>query len=193
MKAKLFFLPILLLLVLPLTAQVAAQVKDCKITVSGTSTLHDWTSEVTRVQATAKLSLVDGELKNISQLAVTIPVRNIKSSKGKTMDNNMYKALKSDEHANMRYTLTEVKSISRKGDNYTITTRGKLEIAGKSNTVDLTVKGVAVGNEIRFSGSHKMKMTDYGVTPPQLMLGTLKTGDDITVNFTLALTTDSTN
>ncbi len=30
-------------------------------------------------------------------------------------------------------------------------------------------------------------MTDYGVTPPEVMFGTVKTGDDITISFDLYL------
>ena len=36
---------------------------------------------------------------------------------------------------------------------------------------------------IDFSGSQKIKMTDYGVTPPKALFGALVTGDDITISF----------
>jgi hypothetical protein len=40
---------------------------------------------------------------------------------------------------------------------------------------------------IRFKGSKQFKMTEYGVKPPTLMLGTMKVGDPVTVSFDLAL------
>jgi hypothetical protein len=34
-----------------------------------------------------------------------------------------------------------------------------------------------------FEGSQKIKMTDYGVSPPTALLGVLKTDNDIVLNF----------
>ena len=35
------------------------------------------------------------------------------------------------------------------------------------------------------TGSYTLKMTDYDVKPPTFMLGAMKTGDSITLNFTM--------
>jgi hypothetical protein len=53
---------------------------------------------------------------------------------------------------------------------------------------DVDVTGVCTVNadkSIAINGSYKLKMTSYNVTPPSIMLGAIKTGDDITVNFNL--------
>ena len=36
---------------------------------------------------------------------------------------------------------------------------------------------------MQFAGVQTIKMTDYGVTPPVALFGTLTTGDEITINF----------
>jgi len=38
---------------------------------------------------------------------------------------------------------------------------------------------------IACSGSEKLKMTDYKIKPPVFMLGALKTGDVLNINFSL--------
>jgi hypothetical protein len=35
------------------------------------------------------------------------------------------------------------------------------------------------------TGVKKMKMTDYNVKPPTALLGTIKTGNDITISYNL--------
>jgi len=40
---------------------------------------------------------------------------------------------------------------------------------------------------IACSGSQQIKMTDYQIKPPSFMLGALKTGDALTINFSLTL------
>ena len=36
-----------------------------------------------------------------------------------------------------------------------------------------------------FTGSIKIVMSDYGIEPPVAMFGTLKTGDEVTIDFEL--------
>ena len=41
------------------------------------------------------------------------------------------------------------------------------------------------GKRVTFSGSTKVKMTDFGIKPPapSIGLGLIKTGDDVTLSF----------
>jgi hypothetical protein len=40
---------------------------------------------------------------------------------------------------------------------------------------------------ISYNGAYKIKMTDYNVEPPTIMLGAIKTGEFVTVKFDLLL------
>ena len=50
------------------------------------------------------------------------------------------------------------------------------------------VKGSVGGDgSITFSGSKKIKMTDYKLKPPTALLGTLTTGDEVDIHFQVTL------
>jgi polyisoprenoid-binding protein YceI len=67
---------------------------------------------------------------------------------------------------------------------------GLLTIAGKENAMELRGTGTADNaGTIRMKGSTKFKMSQFGVKPPTLMLGSMKVGDPVTVSFDLVLTT----
>jgi polyisoprenoid-binding protein YceI len=74
------------------------------------------------------------------------------------------------------------------GSNYSLSTNGKLTIAG--TTRDIVLNATATVNadkSITVTGSYAFQMTDYDVTPPSIMFGTIKVGPPITVKFSLTL------
>lgn len=171
------------LIVSTTTAQEAYTVKNFKMSVAGTSTLHDWESEVTQVDASASLELAGAQLTGISKLKVTIPAKGIVSTKGKIMDNKTYDALKADKHPKITFTLAKAAISSSK-----VQASGQLTIAGATKTVSLNAESKADSNgNITFTGSYPIKMTDYGMEPPTAMMGAIKTGDEVTVKFQLTL------
>lgn len=171
-------------------AQGTLQLRSVEFTISGTSSLHDWTSASTTAKVSGDLNVEKGILVDIPALQLSIPVTSIKSEKGKVMDNKTHGALLSDKYPNITFKLQAINSIDTNGNEAKIKATGLLTIAGASKTVQLTVKGLNEGNgTFRFTGSKALKMTDFGIDPPTALLGTLKTGDDITVAFNLSVAT----
>jgi YceI-like domain len=168
---------------LGLMAQEEFRLAKSSVKMEGTSTLHDWTAEVEKVNGNGHLTFTNNTLSGIKSLNVTMTANSIKSSKGSTMDNNMYKAMKAKEYPSMTYSLTKVQSITQKGGIYYLETEGKLTIAGTAKTISMSVTGKLNGTEITFKGSKKLKMTDFKVEPPVMFLGTLKTDDNVTIAF----------
>jgi polyisoprenoid-binding protein YceI len=100
------------------------------------------------------------------------------------MDKNTFKALKSTTNKNISFKLVKVIKITTVSDNnYTIETQGDLTIAGATKRINQTFTVKLVGKKIIFSGKHKIDMTVYGVEPPTALMGTIKTGKDVTVDF----------
>ncbi|MCB0569580.1 MAG: YceI family protein [Phaeodactylibacter sp.] len=164
-------------------AQETYVVKGFKMSVSGTSTLHEWESDITKVDAKGNLTVENSELKALNSLSVTIPAKSIVSTKGKIMDNKTHEALKADKHPNITFSLS---SAQISGLN--VTANGKLTIAGVTKNVKLNAKGKldASGN-ITFSGSKDIVLTDYGMEPPTALMGSIKVGGQVNVKYELTL------
>ena len=166
-----------------LVAQEEFKLTKSSVKMSGTSTLHDWTADVAKVSGNGQLTFANNVLTGIKSLNITMTTNSINSSKGSTMDNNMYRELKAKAFPNMTYTLAKVTSITQKAGVCYLETEGKLTIAGTTNTISMSVTGKQNGSEITFKGTKKLKMTDFKVEPPVMFLGTLKTDDNVTISF----------
>jgi len=158
-----------------------------KMTIAGTSTLHDWVSDVTQINYTGNVQVGDQALASIKNVKLTIPVEGIKSTKGKAMDKKTYGALNKEEYPKLECSLNSFK-IQNNGTTFKITANGNLTIAGttKPLTLNLSAQFTEDGN-LQFTGSKALKMTDFNIDPPRALLGTLKTGDDITIEFTVLM------
>lgn len=164
------------------------------MTISGTSTLHDWTSKVNTVTGNGDIVFENSQLKKISALSVSIPVTSIESPKGRVMDSKTYDALKSEEFPNITFKLASVTSIQPIQNGVTVKVSGYLTIAGSKKLIDLYVTGTYLGNNgIQFKGSKSFKMTDFDIDPPTALLGTLHTGDEVTIDFSVNLETTNSS
>ncbi|MGV3658424.1 MAG: YceI family protein [Chitinophagaceae bacterium] len=163
----------------------AFRLQNLNIEVDGTSTLHDWTIKSTKGQAEVNLELASDKLTGITGLNFSIPAESLKSGNN-MMDNNTYKALKTDKNKNISYVLTAGSISQVNGTTFQIKTNGKLTIAGTSKETDLvaTARYNAADKSNTISGEKKIKMSQWGVKPPTVMMGTIKTGDDITIKYT---------
>jgi len=153
------------------------------MTVSGTSSLHDWVSKVEKITGKGSITLENSKIVDISDLQITAVVQSIKSGKG-AMDSKTYEALKEKKHPEIKYTL---RSTNKKSSN-SISTKGNLTIAGKTKSVDVEVKYQNLSTSISFSGDIQIKMSEYDIKPPTALMGTIKTGDEITVTFNVLFT-----
>ena len=64
---------------------------------------------------------------------------------------------------------------------------GDLEIAGASRPAALQAQTKPDELGTRVSGAYGLLMTDFGVSPPVMMLGALKTKNEVTVRYILYL------
>ena len=178
---------------LAFTARNSGQTKyqsagGVKIIVEGTSNIHDWDMQSDKGTCTAIFEVNNaGALTSLTTLSFSVPVESIKSEH-KAMGKNTYKALNSDKYASISFVsgAAVIKPTGTSG--YLLTTNGKLTISGVTKDVQLSATGVVNPDKsITYSGAYQLKMTDYNVQPPSIMLGTIKTGNAITVKYNLVL------
>jgi hypothetical protein len=170
------------------SAQVRYSSSTVDLLVSGTSTLHDWTMKSVKADCEAVFDLNSaGQISGVNALSFSTPVDALKSDHT-AMDNNAYKALKTDKDPTITYSMTSVSIATAQSGASTVTTAGKLTIAGSAKDVQI----VAVctphpDNTITVTGTEKISMKDFSIIPPTFMFGTIKTGNDITLSFNLTL------
>ncbi len=173
---------------LPGRTQVRYSGTTTALLVSGTSTLHDWTMKSAKADCAAIFDFdAAGQISGLTTLNFTTTVKDLKSDHT-AMDNNAYKALKTDKEPMITYSLTSVNVVHGAGGAATVTCTGKLTIAGA--TRDAQVVAVCksnADNTISVAGTEKISMKDFSINPPTFMLGTIKTGNDITLSFNLTL------
>jgi polyisoprenoid-binding protein YceI len=162
--------------------------KDIDMKLSGTSTLHNWTMDAKTFSGDAQFDFSPGsvtQLSSIKSLTFSLVVQNLKSGEG-GMDKNAYKALKTGQYKDIDYKLVSATVMPEKNGKYLIKTQGNLTIAGVTKLVAMDVLCVVnKDGTITVTGSDKLEMTDYKVKPPTFMLGAMKTGDAITLDYTL--------
>ncbi|MCW3159660.1 YceI family protein [Chryseobacterium oryctis] len=145
--------------------------KTTTIIVTGTSSLHDW--EMNGSAATFS-GTVNGN--TISNATFTMPAKNLKSKKGKMMDNKAYDALKATQSPNITFTAS---SISLGKSNVA----GKLTIAGVSKNITFPVNVTKKEKTYVIDGTETLKLSDFGMSRPGFM--GVKTGDEVTVKVNI--------
>ena len=181
---------ILLLLIAPFTTMAQGTYKlntsaGLSLKVSGKSNVHDWTMTSTGVESQGAFKLNSGgELTGLSNFSFTVLAKSLKSGKS-SMDTRTYKSIKADQYSKISYQLKSA-VVTQKGEKYNIATTGNLTIAGVTQSISmLVIATVNPNNSITCHGTEKLKLTDYQIDPPSFMLGAMKVGNDLVIEFDL--------
>ena len=156
---------------------------ESKLTVFGTSNLHDWDIVAKAMSGKANFNFESNVLKDIESLDFSVESEQLVSGKS-GMDSNTFKALNSKKYKTINYKLTKIVKITKVSANtYTIEAQGDLTIAGTTKNITQVFTAVVSGKKVVLSGKTKITMTQYKITPPTALFGTIKTGPDVTVDF----------
>jgi polyisoprenoid-binding protein YceI len=155
--------------------------------ILGDSTLHKWEARATSLTITGELSKAGEPLaaatdQGLSKLALATLVTGLKSGEGSSMDKNMHKALEAEQFAEITFNL---KGYELKGG--AVTAKGDLSIHGVSKAVELPGTVSAKDGGLAVKGSYPLKMSDYGVKPPVMMMGTVRVKDEVTIDYDFVL------
>jgi len=154
--------------------------QNSSLLILGTSSLHDW--EITADKQDGSINIENTTDFNVQNLTMTFDVMGLKSGKS-GMDKNTRKALNYKSYPTIDFKLSSVKSTSKTNTGYKVEALGNLTIAGTTKAIQLTFDLVQSNGTIKISGEKALKMTTFNVDPPTALLGTITTGDDITIKF----------
>ena len=165
---------------------------ESRLWVAGTSTVRSFKCDAAAFDAKVESSGTDavaailaGE-KAVSNVEVTIPAEKLDCRNG-TMNEHMRKALKVKEFPTIVFQASTY-DLARTKDSVGVTLNGSLTLGGvqKPITIKATAKPGPEGALV-VSGTREVRMTEFGLKPPTLMLGTMKVDEKINVGFEVVL------
>ncbi len=157
---------------------------ESKVTVGGTSSLHDWEVEIKKFSAEFYIEESGTGDLLIKEVNSVFNAASLTSDNG-IMTGKAHDALRVKEFPEITFKSPGIKVISFKDGEVNGTIDGELRLAGATRNISVTFTGRITGNQFQINGSHKINMVDYRIKPPTAMLGTLKTGEVVTVDFDL--------
>lgn len=176
-------------------ADTALTIDAGKVTIAGTSNIHEYTASTTRVRVTqARLGAVlDGHFCEnalkpgaVDVFEISIAAATLTSAKGEGLDKNMRKALKTDQFPEIAFRLTKLDTTGQPAG--AAKAVGTLTIAGVEREIAMDITTRADGEKLVVQGRLDLLMTDYGIKPPTAMMGMLKTDPKVTVTFETVVT-----
>ena len=169
-----------LLIIMGMVTSVFAQEKvkvNCikeasSITYAMNHPLHAWTGESKEVNS---IILTDEARTTIYQVAVSAKLSTF-DSKNANRDSHMMEETEALKYPSVTYVSTSVTI-----DKNSFRSTGTLTFHGVGQPVDLLGNFNKEGNKLTFTGSFKLKMTQFKVDPPSLM--GIKTDDEFKLDF----------
>jgi hypothetical protein len=160
--------------------------------VEGKSTIRDWKCTANSVQADIEVRgedpirrLMAGE-NSVGVVEFSLATAGLDCANN-TMNEHMKKALKAEQHAKIAFTVDSYELKLQDG-NRRGTLVGNLSLGGARKAIAVDVAfSLSEEGILRVTGTHALTMTDYGLKPPSLMLGTMKVRDNVLIGFDLLL------
>lgn len=195
MKRQRFLIGLLCLVLAPTAWAELILGPGSKLWLEGDSTLHRYSSTAERINFSAEVSssapaqvltpeaLIRGRL--VRGLRVAVSVEGLKSGKS-GLDANLRRTLNAEQHPDIVFTMSDYR-VEASSAQDRVSVRGTLNVAGKDKmiTLDASLRW-RDGNAV-IDGERDLLMTDFGMEPPKLMMGALRTDDKVVVKFHLEL------
>lgn len=167
-------------------------VSSAKVTISGTSTVLDWSATTNEAQArNVKVTrdLPGGDFfwvgviqpGAVESFEVVVPIAALKSDRD-NFTADMHVALKADRYPDIVFTLARMEKKPGGARAF-----GTLRVAGVAKEVVLPLVTSLRNGKLLVLGSVDLDMTDFGIAPPTAMMGMLKTDPKVTVTFETVL------
>lgn len=155
------------------------------VSIRGTSSLHDWEEIVGKFDVILDLHFTEKTVAGINKVYFACQSASI-VSENSIMTNKTHNALQVEKYPSIIFRLVSVDQLNTHNGTFSGTLAGDIELAGVTKRITLTFTGSHTGNKISIKGSKELNMTDFKIKPPTAMMGTLKTGEQVTVDFALS-------
>jgi hypothetical protein len=167
----------------------------------GTSTMHNFECKSQEVSLVLEKDAATANPATASELmglirsgsvggvGMRVSVASLHSEKS-GLDKNMRKAMDAEKYPDVSFRLETHEVAPAAGDTIAIKAAGALTIHGQERKVQLAARAWSGDGGVWLEGSDALLMSEYGIKPPTMMLGTVKVGDRVTVRYRLLLVPD---
>ncbi len=160
--------------------------KPCLIGITGTSTLHEWTATSSSVSGVVEAESANNVLQTVSAATIECDAATLDGDQA-TMNKKMREALDAGSHPAITFVLSE----ATVGEVFVQAT-GVLTVAGVSREIPVSaVIDYGDDDTLKLTGSFSVKMSDFDISPPTAIFGTLKAGNPVDIAFILSLRSDA--
>lgn len=142
--------------------------------------MHDWESNAEGFEGMIEIASKAGKLTAIKSLSFSVNVERIKSGK-KRMDKLTYEAFDSETNPEIKFQFISLKQV----ENNLAVVIGDLTMAGQTQRVEVSGNYQINGEAIEIIASQPINMEQFGMDPPTAMLGAIKVGPEVTIDFKL--------
>lgn len=164
-----------------------------QLSLEGTSTVRDFSCKATKPKLQVggnpltDVPLVEQFAQAMRAVKLDVAVKELDCANN-TMNDHMRTALRAEEFASIKFAMKRYQVGQPAGDVLPLKVEGDLTLLDKTLPVTMEARAtVAADGSVRIEGVYPLKMTDWGVKPPRLMLGTMKVGEVVKVKFDVAL------
>ncbi|MEO0468439.1 MAG: YceI family protein [Bacteroidota bacterium] len=187
MKKYLLFLGCLCSFTLLLAQHEYALAEGSSCTTHGTSNVHDWSAKVRKLEGSFQAA--SDQLSGIQSGEIRFAVKSMDGGRGETMNNNMYEAFDAANYPEIVFQLDSLSYRTDEASKPVISAHGRLEMAGGQQALRVEMEATQDDQQQWvLDGKHRLKMTDFGMEPPNLLFGQMVVGDEIDIDFHLILT-----
>lgn len=153
-----------------------------RVEIKGNSTLKKFSAVAKQIDIIAKAEekpSLRGRLPwTPTELEMSLAVKNLKSD-SETLDDHMHENLKAGKFPQIQLKLSAFKFT----EEATVTATGRLIVAGVAKPIELKAIVTVESQNIRIQGTKMVLMSDFEIQPPAMLMGTLKTRNEIEVIF----------
>ena len=163
-----------------LQVAAAAAQSTVEFTVSGSSTVRNWTCSaqgVITVTPGTAATPVPGFATGVQAATVTVPLKAFKCPNDE-MTQHLNEAMKSAEFPEVVYRLEKYDVAGRQAQ-----ATGTMTITGVSKPVIVPVMLTASDKGVQVEGNTRLEFATFNLEPPAVFLGMLKVGPQIRISF----------
>ncbi|WNJ17509.1 YceI family protein [Pontibacter sp. G13] len=163
--------------------------QESSLSIQGTSTIHDWEVKAKSVEGNWSLPKSSWKRPKAGKDAGTgwlsLKVNDLQGSQ-EALNTKMYEAFKYRQFPVIAFELTEGTFGEEQGGEWPISFRGTLRMAGASQPIEIQAKWNPNTGKLRATQS--IDMTEFGMTPPSAMFGSIQCGKKVMVSLNLDMT-----